>query len=85
MDERRVAVENDAALGETFTLPLTLDGALITTVDLAIQEAGEVRPLTVWTAHPGPKTPTVRGEYFVFARTQANPKRAICLGKLVMF
>lgn len=88
-DVREVPVENGiapgVAIGQYFDLDLTLDDVDIATVDLAIQEPGETRPLTTWTAYPGPVFPSTRGEYHVFARVQGAPKLAIYLGRLIMF
>lgn len=77
----RVPAENQAPL----VLVATLNGTPTTAVEVAIQEIGEVRPLTAWTAWPGPNTPTARGEYYVFARVTGTPKYAVCVGKLIVF
>jgi hypothetical protein len=81
MPVMRLPVENTAPL----VLDAVFSGTPTTAIEIAIQESGEVRPLTVWTAYPGPNTPTVRGEYYVFARVTSNPKYAVCVGKLIMF
>jgi hypothetical protein len=78
---KRLPIENQAPV----PLGAIFQGTPTTAIEVAIQETGEVRPLTVWAAHPGPNTPTVRGEYFVFARVTGTPKYAVCVGKLIMF
>lgn len=82
MDERYIPIENDDYVP---LQSLALDGTPTTSVEIAIQEQGETRPLTGWTTYPGPKTPTARGVYYVFVRATGSTKPAICLGRLIMF
>jgi len=82
MSELHIPIENDDYVPLE---DLMIGGNPSTAIDVAIQEPGEVRPLTAWVVYPGPKTPTTRGEYFVFIRATAAPKTAICVGKLIMF
>ena len=79
----QVPAENNQAPINFATIELA--GVPTTAIEIAIQEPGEARPLTVWTAYPGPNTPATRGTYFVFARTTTNPKYAVCAGKLIVF
>lgn len=62
-----------------------LDGVESTDIEVAILEPGEARPLTGWTAWPGPKTPTVAGEYPVFIRPAIANAPVVCIGILVMY
>lgn len=82
LDEFYVPVEND----DFIPLVVALDGAPFATYEVAIFEPpGETRPLTAWTAAPGPKTPTTIGRYSVFVRATGSPKPAICVGFLIVF
>ena len=71
---------NDFVRPEAF-----IDGEESTDVEVAIYEPGETRPLTAWTAWPGPKTPTVAGEYPVYIRGLGGNAPARCIGILVMY
>lgn len=78
---KELPVENQAPP----VLNALFNGVTTTAIEVAIQEVGETRPLSSWTAYPGPNTPTTRGEYYVFARVTSNPKYAVCVGKLIMY
>lgn len=81
LPEFEVPVEND----DYVPLEIFLDADPYLTYDVAFAEPGETRPLTVWVAKPGPKTPTVRGRYPVMVRATGSPKPAICVGFLIVF
>jgi hypothetical protein len=76
-----VPVENDDYL----PLAVELDGVETEAFEVAFAEPGETRPLTAWTANPGPKTPNIRGRYPVFVRSTGSPKPAICVGWLHVY
>lgn len=73
---------NDFVRPETF-----IDGEESTDVEVAIYVPSDTRPLDnddffPW---PGPKTPTVAGEYPVFIRALGGNAPARCIGILVMY
>jgi hypothetical protein len=75
-----VPVENDDYL----PLEAFLDEVETELFEVAIIDSGD-RPVTSWTANPGPKTPTARGRYAVMIRATGSPKPAICVGWLHVY
>lgn len=82
LPELRIPIENDDYVPFEY---IRLDEVDTTDIEVAIWGDGDARPITVWTAHPGPKTPTTEGRYLVFVRATGSPKPAECLGYLIMY
>lgn len=82
LPERWVPVEND----DFYPFDAFLDDAETQLFEVAFFQPGVTpRPVTVFTANPGPKTPTTIGRYAVLARATGSPKPAICVGYLNVF